>query len=163
MRTIGEPASEVSGEQLVQLLLDQLRPFLFLDEIELGERDDAAPQLQQVEDLEVLACLRHDALVGGDDEQREIDRADAGEHVADEADVPGHVDDRDLAAGGQCHPGEAQLDGQSTLALLAQAVGVDARQRLDERGLSVVDVAGRADDVHGRSLAARERRIARGP
>ena len=140
------------GEQFAQLFLDQLRPLLLLDEVELGERDNAAPQLQQVEDFEVFARLRHHALVGRDDQQREVDRADAGEHVADEADVARHVDDRDIAAGGQAHPGETQLDREPALAFLAQPVRVDPGQRLDERGFAVVDVPGRADDVHGLSL-----------
>ena len=56
---------------------------------------------EQVEDRQVLARLRHDALVGGDDQQREVDAAGAGEHVLDEALVARHVDDaRRCAADG---------------------------------------------------------------
>ena len=53
---------------------------------------------EQLDDGEVLARLRHDAVVGRDDQQHEVDAADAGEHVADEALVAGHVDDADAAA-----------------------------------------------------------------
>src|SRR5207244_3449626 len=40
---------------------------------------------------------------------------------------------------------EAQVDGDAARLLLGQAVGVGPRQRLDQRGLAVVDVAGGAD------------------
>ena len=43
----------------------------------------------------MLAGLGHDAFVGRDDEQRRVDAADAGEHVLDEVDMAGHVDDAD--------------------------------------------------------------------
>ena len=50
---------------------------------------------------EVLARLRHDAFVGGDEQQGDVDAARAGDHVADEALVAGHVDDRQLVPVGQ--------------------------------------------------------------
>ena len=47
--------------------------------------------------------------------------------------------------------GEAEVDGDAAALLFFQAVGVDAGQRFDQRGLAVVDVAGGADDdvLHG--------------
>ena len=95
----------------------------------------------------MLAGLRHHAFVGGDDQQGEVDAADAGQHVLDEALVAGHVDDAHLLAAGQLQPGEAEVDGHAPLLLLLEAVGVDARERLHEGRLAVVDVAGRADDA----------------
>ena len=53
---------------------------------------------EQPADREVLAGLGHDALVGGDDQQHEVDAAGAGDHRADEALVAGHVDDADARA-----------------------------------------------------------------
>ena len=53
---------------------------------------------EQLEDAQVLLALRHPPLVGGDDEQRDVDRADPGEHVLDEAHVAGHVDEADRPA-----------------------------------------------------------------
>ena len=46
----------------------------------------------------MLAGLRHDPFVGGDDEQGEVDAAGAGEHVVDEALVAGDVDEADDGA-----------------------------------------------------------------
>ena len=41
---------------------------------------------------------------------------------------------------------EAQLDGDAARFLFLEAIGIDAGQRLDERALAVIDVAGGADD-----------------
>ena len=46
----------------------------------------------------MLARLGHDALVGGDDEEGQVDAADAGQHVLDEVAVAGHIDDADFLA-----------------------------------------------------------------
>ena len=51
---------------------------------------------QQAADVEVLARLRHDRLVGRHDQHDEVDAADAGQHVLDEPLVAGHVDERDV-------------------------------------------------------------------
>ena len=100
----------------------------------------------------MLPRLGHDALVRGDDQQGEVDAADAGEHVLDEAFVARDVDDADLFAVGERQPGEAEVDGQPALLLLPQPVGVDPGQGVDERGLAVVDVARGAYDVHDASI-----------
>ena len=42
--------------------------------------------------------------------------------------------------------GEAEVDGDAAALLLFEAVGVDAGEGLDQRGLAVIDVAGGADD-----------------
>ena len=68
-----------------------------VDAVGLGQRDRAACDAEQVEDAEVLARLRHHAVVGGDHQQREVDAGRAGEHVLDEALVAGHVDEADHA------------------------------------------------------------------
>ena len=52
---------------------------------------------------------------------------------------------------GSVEPREPELDRDAALALLRQAVGVDAGERLDQRGLAVIDVPGRPE---------RERRVA---
>ena len=50
-------------------------------------------EAEQVEDRQVLGGLRHRAVVGGDDEQREVDAAGAGEHGVDQPLVAGDVDE----------------------------------------------------------------------
>jgi hypothetical protein len=46
----------------------QVEPFRVVDQVDLGEGDDSCGHGQQVEDGQMLARLRHDALVGGDHE-----------------------------------------------------------------------------------------------
>ena len=103
---------------------------------------------EQLEDPQVLLALRLPALGGGDDEQAGVDRADAGEHVAQEADVAGHVDEADPCARRQRRVGEAEVDREAAALLLLEAVGVGAGERQHERRLAVVDVAGGGDDPH---------------
>ena len=52
-----------------------------------------ARDAEQVDDREVLARLRHDAVVGGDHEQHDVDAGGAGDHLAHEPLVAGDVDD----------------------------------------------------------------------
>ena len=94
---------------------------------------------------QVLLGLGHDAVVGGDHQQEEVDAARARDHRAHEALVPRHVHDAEGRPEGSSSAREAQLDRDAARAFLWQAVGVDARQRLDQRGLAVVDVAGGAE------------------
>ena len=135
---------EGAADQLADLQLDDLARRL-VHEVALGQGDDAVAQAEQAEDFEVLARLRHDRIVGGDDEQGEVDAGGAGEHVLDEALVAGHVDDAEAEVA-EVEAGEADVDGDAAGLFLGQAVAVDAGEGLDERGLAVVDVAGGAED-----------------
>ena len=85
--------------------------------------------------------LRHPAVVGGHDEQREIDRAQSGDHVANEIFVSGHIDHAHGKTG-QREMREAEIDRDTARLFLGQTIGVDAGQRLDQRGLPVIDVTG---------------------
>ena len=69
-----------------------------LDKGALGQHDQAALHLEEVEHVDVLARLRHHTLVGRDHEQRGVKAVSAREHVAHETRVAGHVHDPDLAA-----------------------------------------------------------------
>ena len=89
--------------------------------------------------------LGHHAVVGGDDQQEEVDAGRAGDHGPDEALVARHVDHAQPGPGRQLQLGVAELDGDAALPLLAQAVGVLAGEARDERRLAVVDVAGGAE------------------
>ena len=54
-------------------------------EIGLRHRDDAVLDAEQIDDRQMLERLRHDAVVGRDDEEHEVDAGGAGQHVVDEA------------------------------------------------------------------------------
>ena len=102
----------------------------------------------------MLARLRHDPFVRGDDQQCDVDAADASQHVVDETLVPRHIDNRHFDAVRQPQPGEAEIDRHAAFLFFLEAIGIDARQRADEGRLTVVDVAGRADDPHGCASAS---------
>ena len=101
--------------------------------------------MQQTADVEMLARLRHHRFVGRDDEHHEIDAADAGEHVLDEALVAGDVDEREVRPADHLVR-EAEIDRDPARLLFLQPIGIDPRQRADERALAVIDVPRRADD-----------------
>ena len=119
-----------------------------------------ARNAQQPADVEVLARLRHHRLVGGHDEHHEVDAADAGEHVLDEALVAGHVDEREVDVADR-QVREAEIDRDAARLFFLQPVGIGAGQRLDQRGLAVIDVAGGADDdrLHGPARSTRAARV----
>jgi hypothetical protein len=137
-----EEGARQRGAHVLQRQLDQRR----LDHVDLGQRHQPALHAQDAHDGQVLARLRHDPVVGRDHQHDQVDAGRAGDHVLDEALVPGDVDDADLAAVGQREAREAQVDRHAALLLLLQPVGVDAGQGLDQRRLAVVDVAGGTDD-----------------
>jgi len=65
------------------------RPRLPLQRGQFRERDDDVPHPEINQNLQMLFRLRHPAVVSRDNEQREIDRADARDHVLDEILVSG--------------------------------------------------------------------------
>ncbi len=127
---------------------------LIVDAVDLGDGDDAVLDAEQAQDGQVLARLRTGALRGVDHEQEEVDPGSACDHRADEALVPGDVDEREAPPVRELERRVAEVDRDSPLLLLGQAVGVLARQRLDEPGLAVVDVARSADGQRHRATAS---------
>src|SRR5579862_4256936 len=66
--------------------------------------------------------------------------------------MPGHIHEAEPQSGGEVQVRETEIDGNTAPLLFFQAVGIDARQRFDQRGLAVVDVSGCAgyDVAHAR-------------
>ena len=136
---------ERAGDELGDLLLgDRLRRRV--GQVALAERHDSARHAEQPADLEVLARLRHHRLVGRDHQYHGVDAVCAGQHVAHEALVPGHVDEGGHDPGSELRVREAEVDRDPALLLLFEPVGVGARECPHERALAVVDVAGGPDD-----------------
>ncbi len=91
-----------------------------IDQIGLGERDDAVADTQQAADVEMLAGLGLDGFVGGDDQQNQVDAGDPREHVLDETLMTGNVDESETA-----EVGEAKVDGDAAAFFFFQPIGVD--------------------------------------
>ncbi len=126
----------------------------------VGLRDDrqAIGDAERVEQLEVLERLRPRSVVGRDDEECGVDLARPDEHVSNELVVPRDVDEVELRAVRQIEVGVADVDRHPPPPLLGQTIGIDPRQRAEQRRLAVVDVArGPDDDGHDGSAAPRLR------
>ncbi len=122
--------------------------------VDLRQRDHAVPDAEQRQDVEVLAGLRHDPVIGRHDQEHRVHAGGAGDHRLDEMLVAGNVDDADLQARDQARR-EPEFDRHAAFVLLLQAVGLAARQEFDKGGLAVVDVTGGAErDVGLRALAS---------
>ena len=76
---------------------------------------------------------------------------------------PGTSTTPSRGAVGQIQGREAQLDGDAARLLLGEAIGVDAGQRPDQRGLAVVDVARGAENEPLRRFRLSAGQWRRGP
>ena len=83
------------------------------DAVDLGESHDKLEIAEELDDLDVLAGLGHDAVIGGDHQQQHVDGSGAGDHVADEILVSGHVHDAHQPPPFQQARGEAQVDAHA--------------------------------------------------
>jgi hypothetical protein len=98
---------------------------------------------QQIEHRQVLFGLRHPTFAGGHHEQDRVERADSGEHVADQTPMAGNINEGNPASTGEIHPGESQVDGEPSPFLFLEPVGIPSRQSLDESRFAVIDMPGR--------------------
>ena len=101
---------------------------------------------EQLADLEMLDCLRHDALVGGNDKGHQVHAGGTGHHIADKFFMPRHIDDAEAMAAGEVEVGKPQFDGDAALLFLLEPVGLDAGERPDQAGFAVIDMSGGAED-----------------
>ena len=128
-----------AGHELPSLLGDELHE-LGLDRVGLRDRDHAVLDPEQPDDRQMLKGLRPRSLARIDDEEEEVDAARARHHVAHEALVARHVDEREPAPVREVERCVAEVDGDPARLLLGEPVGVFSGQRPDEPRLAVVDV-----------------------
>jgi hypothetical protein len=109
--------------------------------------------------VQVLSGLGHDPFVGGNDQDDQIDPPHASQHRFDEPFVAGNIHNPEDDVIPKPQGGKAELDGNSSLLLLLEPVGVDAGEGLHQGGLAVIDVARGPDDdaFHGRIPSTSER------
>ena len=127
-----------AGDQGSDVRFDEVEPSL-IDQIALGEDDHAPGEAQQAKDFQVLTGLGHDGVVGRDDEHGEVQSGRAGEHISDETLVTRDVHERDPQPT-EFELGETEINGNPPLLLGREAVGINAGQFSDKRGLAVVDM-----------------------
>ena len=142
-------------ERVLEMLLDvHSCKFceIIVDKTGLGERNHAVAMPEHFEDAEMLFGLRFPALGRRDHKEAGVDGANPREHVLDEPDVTGNVDEADPAARRQSRPREAEIDGQAAGFLLGQPIRIDVRQGAYERRFAVIDMSCGRDDVHASTL-----------
>ncbi|MPM96950.1 hypothetical protein SDC9_144120 [bioreactor metagenome] len=94
----------------------------------------------------MFAGLRHDALIGVDDQEDHVDALGSRQHVLDKALMAGYIDDAYPPAGRQVEIGKAEVDGHAALDFLFGGIRGDAGQRLDQGRFAVINVSGGAND-----------------
>ena len=82
----------VLGEQLAKLQLDEVEQLGIVDGVDLVQEDDDTGHADLTGQQDVLARLRHGAVVGGDDEDGAVHLGGAGDHVLDVVGVAGAID-----------------------------------------------------------------------
>ena len=130
---------------LFHILPDHFHPF-GIHHIGLGDDHQTLLDAQQGQNTQVLHRLGHKALVGSHYQHGKVDAAGTGQHIFNEFLMSGHIHDAGLGAVLPVQMGKAQLDGDAPFLFLLQAVGVNAGQRLDQKGFTVVYVSGSADN-----------------
>ena len=135
-----------------------------IDQIRLGDGHRAVRDPEQIDNRQMLGGLRHHAVIGGNDQQHEIDAGGARQHVVHEAFVARYIDETEDAAVRYRQVGKAEIDRDAARLFFLQAIGIDPGERAHQRGLAVIDMACGADDhqtgsTNGNSASLRARSI----
>ena len=80
----------------------------------------------------MLFGLRHPTFFGVDNQDATVDRADARKHVAQKANMSGHVDKTRSRTRRQLRVRKTQVDGHATAFFFGPPIGVCTRQREHE-------------------------------
>ncbi len=152
----GRTVVPVRAEQLAHLQLDQLQEFRVAG-VGLVQRHHDVLDADLTRQQDVLGRLRHDAVPGGDDQDRPVQLRRTGDHVFHEVGVAGHVD-MGVVPGRRLVLDVREVDGDAAGGLLrgpvdpverderaAVALGQDLGDGRGEGGLAVVDVTHGAD------------------
>src|SRR5207302_1413036 len=79
-----------------ELLANLAGDIVDLTQITFCERDHDPLYTEIKQNLQMLFRLRHPSVVGGNNEKREINRANAGDHVANEIFMTRHINNADV-------------------------------------------------------------------
>src|SRR5258706_13606721 len=139
----------VSKRRIAKLVTNGVdRAAFILDQIDLRQRNHCAIDAEITEDLQMLLGLRHPSVIGSYHKERQVDRADPGDHIFHEVFVAGHVNDSKLkreTSGrgcGQFQVRKAEVDGDSSRFFLRKSVGIDSGERFNQRTLAMIHVPG---------------------
>ena len=161
-RAAADDGNVVAGEivlvqQVADFELDQVEQLGIVDHVDLVHEHDDGRHADLVGEQDMLAGLRHRAVVGADDQDGAVHLGGAGDHVLDVVGVSGAIDVRVVALGGfvlDVRDG----DGDAALFLFGRLVdliegdeggqflrGEDLGNRGGQSCLAVIDMTDRAD------------------
>ncbi|MPM34725.1 hypothetical protein SDC9_81312 [bioreactor metagenome] len=124
-----------------------LQPFL-LHHVYLCDHDNSALDAQQRQNSEVFSGLRHESLVRRHYQQHDVHSGRTHQHIPDKAFMPRHIHDAGFLSVWQRQLRKAVFNGNPSLLLFLQAVGIDPGQRFCQAGFSMVHMpCGSNDDV----------------
>ena len=93
----------------------------------------------------MFARLRLHRFISGNDQQHQINASSAGQHVFHKPLMPWDVHEAEAHVA-PLEKREAKVNRDTASLFFFEPIRVRSRQRFDERGFSVVNVAGCADD-----------------
>ncbi len=131
--------------QLANFLRGQLTGRL-IDKIRLGQCRHTVGHPQHLHDSQMFPGLRHHPFICGHHQEGEIDADRSADHGMYEISVPGHIDHTQRIPRGQPEMGKTEVDGNTASFFLLVRVAVDTAERLDQRGLAVIDMTGGTHD-----------------
>ena len=97
----------------------------------------------------MLSCLGHYTIDGGDAQQDGIDAGGSGNHGSNKSFVPWDVDEGSRAVVVELEPGKTEGDGDAAVLFFGEGVEVDSSEDANHGGLTMIDMAGGADDQVG--------------
>lgn len=144
----GSLLQERSLQKVPHVLLGQLQ-HVGVHHVDLGQRHNAVTHAEQRADFQMFAGLRHDSLVGGNDQQNEIYTGGSGHHGTHETLMSRHVHNAHALPSGKIGVGKTQFYGDAAALFFAETVAIYTCKCPDERCLAVVDMPGGShDDRH---------------
>ncbi len=99
MTGTSSPLIVVLGQQVADFELDQVEQLGVVNHIDLVHEHDDRRHAGLVGEQDMLACLRHRAVVGADHQDRAVHLGGAGDHVLDVVGVSRAIDVRIVALG----------------------------------------------------------------
>ena len=131
---------EAAFQKLPNLHFDEIG-HVGVDVVDFCEYREPLLDMKQGADVQVLPGLRHHGFIGSDDEHHQINPADTRKHVLDESFMAGNVDEANRCIGIQGEMRKTDIDRNATFLLFFQAIGVNSRERFNQRGFAMVDMS----------------------
>ena len=131
MTGTSSPGKFVLLQQVAHFELDQVEQLGVVDHVDLVHEDDDRRHADLAGEQDMLARLRHRAVVGADHQDRAVHLGGAGDHVLDVVGVARAIDVRVVALGGLVLD-VRDRDRDAALALLGRLVDLIEGDELGE-------------------------------